>query len=93
MEEQKIIKKGLTYPSKVGGMDYVEYQSLWVMRKKLKKMDNSCIEKMKNKYIKYVDLYSAELKSRENEETKKKQEEEQREKELLEQLMKKYNKV
>lgn len=93
MEEQKLAKKGLTYPATVGGMDYVEYQSLWVMKKKLRKMDSSSIEKLKNKYMKYVDLYNAELKSRENEETKKKQEEEQKEKELLEQLMKKYNKV
>jgi hypothetical protein len=93
MEEQKFAKKGITYPSKVGELDYVEYQSRWVMKKKLKKMDNSSIEKMRNKYLKYIELYDAELKSRENEETKKKQEEEDKEKELLDQLMKKYNKV
>lgn len=92
MEEQKLAKKGITYPAQVGGMDYVEYQGIWVMKKKLKKMDSSIIEKNKNKYLKYIKLYDDELKSRENEETKKKQEEEEKEKELLEQLMKKYKK-
>ena len=51
------------------------------------------IEKHRKKYQKYIEAYDAELKNRENSEAKKKQEEEDKEKELLEQLMKKYNKA
>jgi len=92
MEEQKIAKKGITYPSQVGGMDYVEYQSRWVMKKKLNKMDSVIIENKKHKYLKYIELFDAELQSRVSCEMKKKKEEEEKEKELMEQLMKKYNK-
>ena len=92
MEEQKLAKKGITYPSQVGGMDYVEYQGRWVMKKKLKKMDSVIIEKNKSKYLKYIELFDAELKNRENTEAKKKQEEEDKEKALMEELMKKYKK-
>ena len=96
MEEQKkekVQKKGLTYPAKIGNMDYVEYQSCWLMKKKFRKMEIVEIEKHRKKYQKYIEAYDAELKNRENSEAKKKQEEEDKEKELLEQLMKKYNKA
>ena len=93
MEEQKLVKKGVTYPAQVGGMDYVEYQGRWVMKKKLRKMDSVIIEKNKQKYLKYIDLFDAELQSRISNEMKKKKEEEEKEMALMEELMKKYNKV
>jgi len=95
MEEVKLErggKKGVTYPAKIKGVDYVEYQSIWVMKKKIKKMNIDSIKKNINKYMKYIDMYNTELKCRENDEIIKKQEEEKAEKELLEQLLKKYNK-
>jgi len=92
MEEEKLAKKGITYPATVKGMDYVEYQGRWVMKKKLKKMDSVIIEKNRSKYLKYIELFDAELQSRISNEMKKKQEEEEKEKALMEELMKKYNK-
>jgi hypothetical protein len=93
MEEQKLIKKGVTYPSKIGNMDYTEYQLNWILKKKLKSKTTEHIEKLKKKYLKYIDAYDNELKLRENESKKKQHEEEEKEKALLAELMKKYNKV
>jgi len=92
MEEQKLAKKGLTYPATVKGVDYIEYQAIWLMKKKIRKMTNEEIDKYRKKYQKYIEAYDAELKNRENTEANKKKEEEEKEKELMEQLMKKYNK-
>ena len=91
MEEQ-IAKIGITYPQFVKGINYIEYQAIWLMKKKIRKMPNEEIEKYRKKYQKYIDAYDAELKNRVDGETKKKQEEEDKEKALMEELMKKYNK-
>jgi len=95
MEEQKtekLAKKGITYPATVKGVDYIEYQAIWLMKKKIRKMPNEEIYKYKKKYQKYIDAYDAEIKNRENNEANKKQQEEDKEKALMEELMKKYNK-
>jgi len=92
MEEQKVSKKGLTYPATVKGVDYVEYQAIWLMKKKIRKMTNEEIDKYRKKYQKYIEAYDSELKNRENNEANKKKEEEDKEKALMEELMKKYNK-
>lgn len=86
-------KKGKTYPKTVGGIDYVEYQTVWILKKKLKSKSVEYINKQKAKYLRYIKLFDEELEIRNAEEIKKKQDEEQKEKELLEALMKKYNKV
>lgn len=97
MEEQKTEQKktgrGISYPATVKGVDYVEYQGIWLMKKKVRKMPIEEINKHRKKYQKYIETYDAELLSRENSEAKKKQEEEDAEKLLMEELMKKYNKV
>jgi len=93
MEEQKVSKKGLTYPSFVKGLDYVEYQGIWLMKKKIKKMPNEEIEKYRKKYQKYIDAYDAELLSRENDFKKKEAKEQEEEMELYEKLRTKYNKT
>lgn len=92
MEEQKVLKKGLTYPATVKGVDYIEYQAIWLMKKKIRKMPIEEIDKYRKKYQKYIEAYDDELKIRENTESKKKQEEEDKEKALMEELIKKYNK-
>jgi len=93
MEEQKIVKKGLTYPAFVKGMDYIEYQAIWLMKKKIRKMPIEEIEKYRKKYQKYIDAYDAELKNRENVENEKIAKEQEEEMELYEKLRTKYNKT
>lgn len=90
--EQKKTGRGISYPATVKGVDYVVYQAIWLMKKKVRKMPIEEINKYKDKYLKYIELYDAELKNRENSEAKKKQEEEEAEKQLMEELIKKYNK-
>lgn len=92
-EEKKIQKKGLTYPSSVKGQDYVEYQLNWVLRKKMKSKPTEYIEKQKKKYLNYISIIDNELNVRVQEQKKKEEAEAEAEKALLEQLMKKYNKV
>lgn len=90
---EKEEKKGKTYPKSVGGVDYVEYQLCWIIKKKLRSKSVDYINKQRAKYLKYITLFDDELTVRNAEEIKKKQDEEQKEKDLLESLMKKYNKV
>jgi vacuolar-type H+-ATPase subunit B/Vma2 len=93
MEEQKKVKKGQTYPSSIGGVDYVEYQLTWILKKKLKSKTTEQIEKLKKKYLKYINAYDSELLSRENEKKLKEEQTQNAEKALLEELLKKYNKT
>jgi hypothetical protein len=72
MEEQKKeVKKGSTYPAQVGGVDYTEYQLIWILKKKLKSKTTEQIEKLKKKYLKYINAYDNELLLRENEKKQK----------------------
>jgi lysyl-tRNA synthetase class I len=94
MEEQKKeVKKGSTYPAQVGGVDYTEYQLIWILKKKLKSKTTEQIEKLKKKYLKYINAYDNELLLRENENKQKEEATQNAEKALLEELMKKYNKT
>jgi hypothetical protein len=85
MEEQKKeAKKGRTYPSSVGGVDYTEYQLNWTLKKKLKSKSTEHIEKLKKKYVKYINAYDNELLLRENEKKQKEEQTQNAEKALLE---------
>lgn len=96
MEEQKTEQKrtgrGISYPATVKGINYITYQGIWLMKKKIKKMTTDDINKYTEKYNKYLIAYAEELKNREKEADKKKLEEEEAEKQLMEELIKKYNK-
>lgn len=93
MEQENKGKKGKTYPATVKGVDYIQYQLNWILRKKLKSKTDEQIEKLKSKYMNYINAYDDELALRVNEKKKKEEAEAEAEKALLEQLMKKYNKV
>ena len=94
MEQQKKeIKKGTTYPASVGGVDYTEYQLCWILKKKLKSKTTEQIEKLKKKYLKYINAYDNELQLRENEKKQKEEATQNAEKALLEELMKKYKPI